>query len=72
VQQAVAIWQDWRLLKVLPFGGLDVMAQPAWVLQLLRACEAAAHEAEASQAKAKDDDLRQQRAEAERAARRMR
>jgi hypothetical protein len=31
-------WTDWRDLKVLPWGGDDLMEQPAIVLDAIREC----------------------------------
>lgn len=32
-------WADWRDLKVLPYGGTDMMEQPAYVLEAIKACQ---------------------------------
>lgn len=53
-------WRDWKNLNSLPFGGSDVLAQPAYVTQVIRTAEQTANEI----AQARDEERRR---EAERA-----
>ena len=32
-------WRDWKNLKVLPWGGTDLMEQPAYILEAIDICE---------------------------------
>lgn len=49
VWAAVTWWLDWRDLHILPFGGSDLMAQPAYVLEAIRTCQDALHRIESAQ-----------------------
>jgi len=32
-------WSEWRALQVLPYGGSDLMEQPAYVVEGIQKCE---------------------------------
>ena len=49
-------WQDWKTLQVLPWGGSDLMEQPAYVLQAFRQCETTLNELN------KEEQTKQQKA----------
>jgi len=36
---AYSWWRDWKDLNVLPWGGIDLMEQPAYVGEIIRHCE---------------------------------
>ena len=37
-------WQEWQALGVLPFGGSDILEQPAYVAQAIAHCQQVADE----------------------------
>ena len=39
VWQAVNWWIDWDRFRALPYGGVDLMAQPQFVVQAIKLCE---------------------------------
>ena len=43
-------WSEWKSFQVLPWGGSDLMQQPAIVLEVLEICETQKKEAEKQQA----------------------
>jgi len=51
-------WRDWRDLKVLPYEGADLMDQPAYVLDAIRACEGPVHEQQARGIEEQQEELR--------------
>ena len=44
-------WSDWVAFKVLPWGGSDLMTQPAYVLEVLEICETEKRRAETKEHK---------------------
>ena len=36
---AYSWWQDWKSMGALPWGGNDLMEQPAYVVEVIRRCE---------------------------------
>jgi hypothetical protein len=40
-------WRDWKSASALPWGGTDIMEQPAFVLEVIRHCEGIANTVEA-------------------------
>ena len=65
----VSWWADWKSMGVLPFGGRDLMRQPAHVVEALRTCEYAALEWRSERYAEHEAEMRRQREEAERKAR---
>ena len=39
VWMVLSWWRDWKQLSVLPWGGNDLMDQPAYVVEAIRECE---------------------------------
>ena len=37
--QCISIWQDWKLLSILPHGSSKLTDEPAYVMDIVRACE---------------------------------
>ena len=54
-------WLSWSTLRTLPWGGQDIMQQPAIVLEVLELCETAKKECEAKAQKQQFEELRQAR-----------
>jgi len=42
-------WQNWKDLRALPYGGSDIMDQPAFVLEAVELCEATQNQIEAEE-----------------------
>lgn len=63
-------WQDWKTLQVLPWGGSDIMDQPAYVLQAFKKCEATITALQDEQQSKQQKDLERQQAKTERQIRR--
>jgi len=56
----VSWWTDWKSLGVLPFGGSDLMSQPAIVYDVLRLCESTSAEIENKRAAASAEEQKRE------------
>ena len=53
-------WQDWKSFDVLPWGGSDLMEQPAIVLQAFRKCESVLQSVEEEARKKQQREMEKQ------------
>lgn len=59
--QLVEWWLAWDTFVALPWGGQDIMHQPAFVLEVLELCEATKRECEAKAQKRQAEELERAR-----------
>lgn len=55
--QLVEWWLAWDTFSALPWGGQDVMQQPAYVLEVLELCETTKRESQAREHKRQSDEI---------------
>ena len=52
--EVVRWWSEWKAFSVLPYGGADLMDQPAYVLEGIEICEELAAEIQRKKAEAEE------------------